>query len=733
VPPPPPEDPTPRALAPLIEQEAAERRATSEVLAKLTDFDREREKAEQAVATWRKREDLVRDQLGHLSDGIDRLEGDLDRLARERDVLAQRRVEAKLEVMRARSRDSLAVLPYKGPNGTWRRPIPIECADGTATIQPGGPTFSLLDLELGVRMRPSPLAVTVAQYVEHATRQPTPDGGPVVPYVLFLVRPDGIRPYYEARATLENLGIVFGYELVEQDEALDFPDLNDPSEWSDKPEWKFARAGAIPRAPRPAAGGDAAEYVWQTQPPAWAAGPGGEPGPRGSGHAGAPIDIGDLALPGGGAGGDTPEHGATGTGRGPGGGSPARVEPIPPELLTASLDEATSTGDLGRLPGRNASGWPSQTFGTSRPGSNPADAANGSPAGSAGEGIAPAQSGAAGHPADRSERPGGQPGGGASPLRSGGRGRGTTVANDVIPGSVGDHFLNGGSGSSGGGGGRDLFPPLPGTTGSGGRYDSTRSAAALAGTNPAGGGGGSLPADGAMPGNGVDPVGGQSPGGGQPSGNGSISGLGTSSASGMSNGSGTLAGGDGAAGAPGAATGTIGGGGGQAGSASASSSPSLASIGSAGGSSSPSGNPPNSMGLSLPDIGGASGSSRGSGRPHDPGGLKFRPERAVELVVLCERNGVLIQPGGYRLGTEMLGPSDPRLVTTLKAIVARRELHEPTADFKPKLTFVVAKGGETTYWAARRQTVLIGLGWPIRLKVAEGDPIKLAMLGGTFR
>ena len=46
------------------------------------------------------------------------------------------------------ARDGYAVLPYKGPTGTWRRPIAIECTNGQAQIQPDGPSFSLLELSV---------------------------------------------------------------------------------------------------------------------------------------------------------------------------------------------------------------------------------------------------------------------------------------------------------------------------------------------------------------------------------------------------------------------------------------------------------------------------------------------------------------------------------------------------------------------------------------------------------
>ena len=59
----------------------------------------------------------------------------------------------------------------------------------------------------------------------------SPDGSPVVPYFVFLVRPDGIRPYYEIRARLEPLGIAFGYELIEQDLKVDVPDYDNLATW----------------------------------------------------------------------------------------------------------------------------------------------------------------------------------------------------------------------------------------------------------------------------------------------------------------------------------------------------------------------------------------------------------------------------------------------------------------------------------------------------------------------
>ena len=45
-----------------------------------------------------------------------------------------------------------------------------------------------------------------------------------VPYVLFLVRPTGITTYHQALRALDGLGFDYGYELVDAEWVLDFPE-----------------------------------------------------------------------------------------------------------------------------------------------------------------------------------------------------------------------------------------------------------------------------------------------------------------------------------------------------------------------------------------------------------------------------------------------------------------------------------------------------------------------------
>lgn len=106
----------------------------------------------------------------------------------------------------------------------------------------------------------------------------------------------------------------------------------------------------------------------------------------------------------------------------------------------------------------------------------------------------------------------------------------------------------------------------------------------------------------------------------------------------------------------------------------------------------------------------------------------------MDLLVSCGPSGVTIQPGGYRLSPTKLEPRDVMVVETLRGLVRRREAREPShVVLKPRLTFLVEPGGQETYWKARRQTVLAGLGWPVRLRVAEGNVTKGLGTGGALR
>ena len=228
---PPPEDPTKKALAGLTKSMAGEVEAAQEADQRAAALETARQAAAAESKRWKRREMLVRQQIAGLSARADQLETAATAIDAERDVLAKERDALKAALFKAGQRSGFAVLPYKGPNGTWRRPIVLECTAGAVKLQPKGATFTAMDLSPLINPRLSPLVRAVAHEMLHIKDSDTPDGAAAVPYLVFLVRPNGIRPYYEARSCLEPLGIAFGYELIEQDLAVDIPDFDNLATW----------------------------------------------------------------------------------------------------------------------------------------------------------------------------------------------------------------------------------------------------------------------------------------------------------------------------------------------------------------------------------------------------------------------------------------------------------------------------------------------------------------------
>ena len=232
LPAPPAEDPTKKALAELASAATQEIEAARQADRRTESLEKARLSAVAESDRWRRREMLVRQQVAALADRAKKIDRQIDTLAAERDALARERDALKAAVAKSQQgQGSYAVLPYKGPNGSWRRPIVLECSNGTVTLRPKGPTFTMLDLSSLINPRSSPVIIAVARELLRVQMSESPDGAPVVPYFVFLIRPDGIRSYYEIRARLEPLGIAFGYELIDQDLKVDVPDYDNLATW----------------------------------------------------------------------------------------------------------------------------------------------------------------------------------------------------------------------------------------------------------------------------------------------------------------------------------------------------------------------------------------------------------------------------------------------------------------------------------------------------------------------
>ncbi len=117
-----------------------------------------------------------------------------------------------------------AVVPYEGPSGTHRRPLFIECCLDGVFLQPEGIRLNPNDFE-GPPGPGNPLASGLRAAREYLARQAVSQNDPGLrPYPLLIVRPSGVMAYYAARDAISSWGSDFGYQLIEEDWRLAFPE-----------------------------------------------------------------------------------------------------------------------------------------------------------------------------------------------------------------------------------------------------------------------------------------------------------------------------------------------------------------------------------------------------------------------------------------------------------------------------------------------------------------------------
>jgi len=535
----------------------------------------------------------------------------------------------------------------------------------------------------------------------------SPDGAASVPYILFLVRPDGIRHYYQARTLLESTRIAFGYELVGQDWVIDAHESQKPSRVEGSTD--IARAKPRARTGQRSANQPQDEdddlYVWPNNALKGADGP---------------AQTGQIV--------ELPQ------------GQGARV-------LTALNDrdgtEAFGPGDLLEPPMRKVTD-PRRPTGT---GNDPdgTEIITGQNRGG-GDVNRPGQGPAGRTPTPavmQSNRPGSAVGSETG---------GARVAEPPMPGS-----------SAGAGslavrqppvpGANSRSPFAPGTAGANGSGPSEHLIASVAGSQ--GLQNGSTSVAGVPDAAGVQNA--AQPSSGRPGSNrlgqvadqllGSGSGLhstdtaaGTAAGATASGQPGTAAGAT-ASGQPGTATGATGAVGGSSGTpvgagsgmgqsrAGTGHSPSQgASSPSGTGSSSGSPGASNSGGFGFgapsPDATNSNGQGESSwlSTPGGSGSESGLPPRVSEewldIVIACQSDGLTIQPGGYRLTLEKL-QSTSLFNDRLKSIANRHGRDDRGRIRRPRLRYVVESGGQDSFWQARRQSSFIGMDWPATIQLAD--------------
>lgn len=183
-----------------------------------------------------------RSELAHVEDHLRRVKRQLEALQAEiRSALVEdtdeadlktqideltARIEEKreslkeLEERNAGRRPRVAIMPHRGPNGTQRRPIYLECSSDRIVLQPEGVQITIDELR-GPTGPGNPLDAALRTIRNYWESQGTDGGQP--PYPLLIVRPDGIMAYTAARVSMTAWDDQFGYELVPADVELAFP------------------------------------------------------------------------------------------------------------------------------------------------------------------------------------------------------------------------------------------------------------------------------------------------------------------------------------------------------------------------------------------------------------------------------------------------------------------------------------------------------------------------------
>jgi len=122
------------------------------------------------------------------------------------DLLQLEQALKDLKAARERERQTYSVVPYHGKRGESRRPLYVECAADGVVFHPDR-------LRLDVAARPAEVRAEVERRIARQ-RERYPDDARSYPrpYLLLLVRPDGIDRYYQLQAALSDLALDFGYE-----------------------------------------------------------------------------------------------------------------------------------------------------------------------------------------------------------------------------------------------------------------------------------------------------------------------------------------------------------------------------------------------------------------------------------------------------------------------------------------------------------------------------------------
>jgi hypothetical protein len=171
------------------------------------------------------------------------------------DLVSLERTLADLKAAREREKQTYSLVPYLGKRGDNRRPLYVECTRTGIVFHPD--KFTVNDVSSsGVAVRSEVERRVAAQKLTLAAARAELDH---TPYLLLLVRPDGVMSYYQTLSALTGIAVDFGYEFVEADWAFDFSDRDDapakPQPWMTVAKPDYSRPATPGPRPTSAGGG----------------------------------------------------------------------------------------------------------------------------------------------------------------------------------------------------------------------------------------------------------------------------------------------------------------------------------------------------------------------------------------------------------------------------------------------------------------------------------------------
>ena len=165
---------------------------------------------------WGKREDRQNSSELRANDPA-RIQELKDQIEKQKLRLAEAIAERKDQT------PAFSIIPYEGANRTTRRPVYLECTAQGVVIQPEGVLVSIEDL--GPTHGPgNPLDAALRVLRNAYQSRDAIYGITIPPYPLLLVRPEGIASYALARSAMSGWDDQVGYELMDAQMELAFPE-----------------------------------------------------------------------------------------------------------------------------------------------------------------------------------------------------------------------------------------------------------------------------------------------------------------------------------------------------------------------------------------------------------------------------------------------------------------------------------------------------------------------------